>query len=366
VALRKLALCSSALTLAATGFLVTGPAGTVADASATPAVRTFSSHTLLDRLTVGSTFHTGYVRSKFSLWSQHPDGCNTRYEVLIRDAVRKPNVGAGCFLSNGKWVSPYDGLTTTDPSKLQIDHVVPLAVAWGSGAWRWSAATREAFANDLGTRYDLLAVSSHTNESKGDSGPDEWLPPRQSFDCRYMTDYTAVLWRWQLHIDPAQKSFLTSHLRACGWPSAKEPGRPAIHRRPAGGGGGGRSGNTATGVRITEINFDPPGPDEGGNASLNGEWVEVTNTSSKSAALAQWILHDTSSHRFSFPSFRLKAHAAVKIHTGSGSDTAKNLFWDSTQYIWNNDGDTATVDNSNGTKVDSCTYTKSADPRATC
>jgi Lamin Tail Domain/Protein of unknown function (DUF1524) len=361
-----LALCSSALTLVATGLLVTGPAGTVAAARATPAVRTFSSQTLLGRLTVGSTFHTGYVRSKFTLWTQHSDGCNTRYEVLIRDAVKKPDVGPGCFLTRGKWISPYDGFTTTNPTKIQIDHVVPLAVAWGSGAWRWTAATREAFANDLGTRYDLLAVSGHANESKGDSGPDEWLPTRKSFDCRYMTDYTAVLWRWQLHIDPAQKSFLSSHLKACGWPSVKEPTRPAIHRRATGGGGGGRSGNTATGIRITSINFDSPGKDEGGNVSLNGEWVEVTNTSSKSAELGRWILHDTSDHRFNFPTFRLKAHDDVKIHTGAGSDTEKNLFWGSTGYIWNNDGDTATLDNAAGKKVDSCSYTESADPRATC
>jgi hypothetical protein len=333
--------------------------------SAVPMTRTVSSHALLDHLTVGSTYHRGYVRSRFSLWSEHADGCNTRYEVLIRDAVVKPVVEAGCYLAHGKWVSPYDGFTTHNPTKIQIDHVVPLAVAWGSGAWRWSAATRKAFANDLGTTYDLLAVSGHSNESKGDSGPDEWLPPRRSFDCRYMADYTAVLWRWHLHIDATQKSFLTNHLRACGWPSVHTPSRPAIHRHSGNGGGGG-AGQTATGVRISEINFDSPGSDEGGNASINGEWVKITNTSSKTVKLGGWVLHDASQHRFDFPSFRLKPHAKVKVHSGSGNDGRANLYWDSTQYIWNNDGDTATLDNANGTKVDSCSYTESADPRASC
>jgi hypothetical protein len=218
------------LTICASGFLTVQ---TASPAAATPAaIRTMSTHALLDHLTVGSTYHRGYVRSKFSLWSEHPDGCNTRYQVLIRDAVRKPIVEAGCYLAHGKWVSPYDGFTTTNPTKIQIDHVVPLAVAWGSGAWRWDAATRKAFANDLGTSYDLLAVSGRSNEAKGDSGPDKWLPPRRSFDCRYMADYTAVLWRWHLHIDPTQKSFLSNHLRTCGWPNVKEPARPTIHRRP--------------------------------------------------------------------------------------------------------------------------------------
>lgn len=360
-----MALGGCLLTLCASGLLAIG-SGSTATATAAPSVRRISSHSLLDHVSVGTTYHSGYVRSKFSLWSEQGGGCNTRDEVLIRDAVVKPRVESGCFLAHGKWVSPYDGFTTKNPTKIQIDHVVPLAVAWGSGAWRWSAATRKAFANDLGTFYDLLAVSSHANEAKGDSGPDEWLPPRRSFDCRYMADYTAVLWRWHLHIDPTQKSFLSSHLRSCGWPAVSEPTRPAIHRHPAGGGHGGRSGATATGVRISEINFDSPGPDEGGNASLNAEWVEITNTSAKTAALGGWVLHDASDHRFDFPSFHLKAHAAVKVHTGSGSDNAKNLYWGDTQYIWNNDGDTATLDNAHGTKVDSCTYTEAADPRASC
>jgi hypothetical protein len=153
-------------------------------------------------------------------------------------------VGAGCYLTSGKWRSPYDGLVTTNPTKLQIDHVVPLAVAWGSGAYRWNADTRKRFANDLGTRYDLLAVSVHTNESKGDAGPDDWLPPRRSFDCRYMTDYTAVLWRWHLTIDPREKAFLSAHLGHCGWPRIYTPPRPTIGYASSGGGTGPTTGST--------------------------------------------------------------------------------------------------------------------------
>jgi hypothetical protein len=128
-------------------------------------------------------------------------------------------------------VSPYDGFTTTNPTKIQIDHVVPLAVAWGSGAWKWTAHTRERFANDLGTHYDLIAVSGQANQLKSDHGPDEYLPPKKSFDCRYMADYTAVLWRWHLSIDPRQKAFLHRRLEECGWPSVDEPARPTIVER---------------------------------------------------------------------------------------------------------------------------------------
>jgi hypothetical protein len=202
--------------------------GPAAQAHAAAAGKLMSTRYLLNHLPVRSPHYQGYQRSKFTLWTSHPDGCNTRYKVLIRDAVRNPHIGAGCYLTDGKWVSPYDGYTTTNPTKIQIDHVVALGAAWGAGAWKWNSNTRERFANDLGTRYDLLAVSAHANESKGDDGPDAYLPPKASFDCRYMTDYTAVLWRWHLSIDRPELRFLRSHLHACGWPSIREPKRPAV------------------------------------------------------------------------------------------------------------------------------------------
>jgi hypothetical protein len=191
-------------------------------------VHRVSTHVLLDDLPVHAAHYGGYQRTLFELWTEHPDGCNTRYQVLIRDAVVKPTVEATCYLVHGKWVSPYDGFTTTDPTKMQIDHVVPLAAAWGAGAYRWNADTRMRFANDLGTRYDLIAVSGHSNESKGDDRPDRYLPPRRSFDCRYMADYTAVLWRWHLSVDSTDKAFLSRRLAICGWPSVNEPSRPRI------------------------------------------------------------------------------------------------------------------------------------------
>ena len=45
-----------------------------------------------------------------------------------------------------------------------------------SGATSWTTARRRAFANDL-TNPQLLAVTDEVNESKGDSGPENWKPP---------------------------------------------------------------------------------------------------------------------------------------------------------------------------------------------
>src|SRR6266496_5841512 len=103
------------------------------DADAT----TVSTKTLLGQLAVASEHTSGYDRSMFPLWTDADhDGCDTRDEVLITEATVKPTVGASCALTGGKWFSKYDAVTTTDPSTFDIDHLVPLAEAWQSGAWR--------------------------------------------------------------------------------------------------------------------------------------------------------------------------------------------------------------------------------------
>jgi hypothetical protein len=316
---------------------------------------------LLGQLVVAAEHPAGYDRSLFPLWvdADH-DGCNTRYEVLIAEAVTAPHVGSGCTLTRGKWFSRYDGVTTRDPSTFDIDHLVPLAEAWQSGAWRWSTATRTRYANDLGYGPDLVAVSAHSNRSKGDQEPQTWLPPRSSFDCTYIAWWVAVKWRWHLKIDQTEKNFLTSHLRSCGWPRVTQPTRPRIGRSGSGG------GTSTGGVRITAIYFDSPGSDTGSNSSLNAEWVQLKNTTSTRKTLTGWTLHDASSHVYPFPAFNLPAGSTVKVHTGSGSDTGHDLYWRSSGYIWNNSGDTATLRNAGGSVVDRCSYGSSADPEATC
>ena len=321
-----------------------------------------SSKTLLGQLVVAAEHTSGYDRSLFPLWTDADhDGCNTRYEVLIAEAVVAPHVGSGCSLSSGRWFSRYDGVFTNDPSTFDIDHFVPLAEAWRSGAWRWNTATRTRYANDLGYGPDLVAVTAHSNRSKGDQEPQTWLPPRRSFDCTYLAWWVAVKWRWHLKIDGTEKTFLTDHLRACGWPTVRKPTRPSIGYRSSGGGG-----SSTGGARITAIYFDSPGSDTGSNSSLNAEWVRIKNATSTRKTLTGWTLHDSSTHVYVFPTFALGAGASVKVHTGSGANTAGNLYWHEGFYVWNNSGDTATLTNAAGTVVDRCGYTSSADPEAPC
>ena len=334
--------------------IITAPAASAA---------TISTRTLLGQLVVAPEHSAGYDRSLFPLWidADH-DGCTTRYEVLIAEAVTAPHVGSGCTLTGGRWYSKYDGVTTTDPSTFDIDHLVPLAEAWQSGAWRWNTSTRQRFANDLGYGPDLVAVTAHSNRSKGESEPQDWMPDRASFGCTYLAWWVAVKWRWHLKINHPEQTYLHDHLRACGWPRVNKPSRPRIGHSSTGGG----SGSSAGGVKIRAIYFDPPGSDTGSNASLNEEWVKLKNVTSSRKTLTDWTLGDAAGHVYLFGAFSLAAGAAVKAHTGSGADTASNLYWGEGGYIWNNTGDTATLRNAAGSVVDRCSYTSSADPRATC
>jgi hypothetical protein len=112
-------------------------------------------------------------------------------------------------------------------------------------------------------------------------------------------------------------------------------------------------------VHIAKIYYNSPGADHRSNASLNAEWVTITNSTSTGRSLKGWTLTDASSHKYTFHTFTLGAGKTVKVHTGSGSDTSKNKFQDRRAYVWNNDKDTATLKKASGTKVDSCSYNNS-------
>jgi hypothetical protein len=168
----------------------------------------------LDELTVGSALSmAGYSRAKFHIWAEQGGGCNTRDVVLKRDG-QGVTATATCKITHGTWTSPYNGKTYTDPLKMDIDHVVPLANAWRSGAKDWTDAQREQFANDL-TRPQLLAVDATDNRAKGDQDPSQWKPPNRGIWCQYAQKWVTVKAYWRLTVTAPEKSALADMLGTC-------------------------------------------------------------------------------------------------------------------------------------------------------
>jgi Protein of unknown function (DUF1524) len=159
----------------------------------------------------------GYRRELFTHWvDADRDGCDTREEVLIAESRRPAQVDPfGCKVVEGDWYSLYDGLSFTDPSDVEIDHVVALAEAWDSGASAWEADRRQAFANDLDHPQALRAVSVSANQSKGDLDPGQWKPTRDEAWCEYANDWVAVKKAWDLTADQNEVDDLRVMLRTC-------------------------------------------------------------------------------------------------------------------------------------------------------
>nr|CEL13449.1 putative secreted protein [Kibdelosporangium sp. MJ126-NF4]CTQ99138.1 putative secreted protein [Kibdelosporangium sp. MJ126-NF4] len=155
----------------------------------------------------------GYEREKsFPHWSTI-NHCHTRQTVLRRDG-RAVQLGSGCQPASGIWFSEYDGLTHTDPRRLQIDHVVALADAWRSGASGWTQDQRKEFANDLAGPM-LRAVSNEVNNSKSDRDPSAWVPPRVDAHCAYAKHWIHSKYRWNLTMQDAEVVALRTMLVRC-------------------------------------------------------------------------------------------------------------------------------------------------------
>jgi hypothetical protein len=199
----RIALCGIVLVLVTTGC---GPLENDSSKSTVQAQ--------LDALTVDTwASMSGYSRDRFPHWKAQEGGCDTRDVVLKRDGdavVATPD----CTITGGTWFSVYDGRTATTPKEIDIDHVVPLANAWRTGAKSWTEEQRGEFANDL-TRPQLIAVTSSANRAKGDQDPAHWKPPRRDYWCEYAQRWITVKSYWRLSVTAEEKAALADMIGTC-------------------------------------------------------------------------------------------------------------------------------------------------------
>ena len=171
-----------------------------------------------------------YDRALFNHWvDADSNGCDTRQEVLATESRVPVTYSSGCTITAGDWYSWYDGASWTNPSDVDIDHLVPLQEAWQSGAYRWTPEQRQAYANDLGFGQSLEAVTDNVNQAKGAKDFAEWKPGTYldaSPNCEYAKAWVAVKWRWNLTVDNSERDALNAVLRPdalCGSETLSRP-----------------------------------------------------------------------------------------------------------------------------------------------
>ncbi|XGC82332.1 DUF1524 domain-containing protein [Bdellovibrio bacteriovorus] len=153
-----------------------------------------------------------YIRKlHFGRWINDPtdDTCmNTRAKVLVRDSAEEVTYRGNkqCVVDMGRWTDPYSGIETTDSREIQIDHMVPLKHAYMAGAWKWDYKTRCLYANYLGYKDHLIPATVHENTSKGDRGPEQYMPPELSYRCEYVKNWLMIklIWGLNMTMDEAQ------------------------------------------------------------------------------------------------------------------------------------------------------------------
>jgi hypothetical protein len=153
------------------------------------------------------------------------NGCDTRNDILERDLTREV-FRDDCIIEKGFLNDPYTGMSInfvrgrSTSTAVQIDHVIPLSLAWRYGAHKWSQGKRVTFANDP---INLIATDGPTNSRKSDSGPDEWLPPRATYQCTYVIRFIRIAHLYQVGVTTSMKSSMNRVLNRC----TKVFGKPA-------------------------------------------------------------------------------------------------------------------------------------------
>ncbi len=188
-------------------------------ASAHQATFTVSGETFV--FEIADEVNTGYDRDDWPHWDKRVGGgCFTvRDKVLAEESFvpveTVPASGGRCRVVKGLWNDPYTGMTFTESSDVDIDHVVPLKEAHGSGGHAWTREKRRAYANHLNYSHHLIVVDDSTNQTaKSDRDPAGYLPIG-SFQCEYVEIWLRIKRTWGLNMDQVEADAISAVLAGC-------------------------------------------------------------------------------------------------------------------------------------------------------
>lgn len=193
---------------------------TVTPTPAATSMPTSIPNSLLDEISINNNSGDipNYERSDWKHWTDSDNDCqNTRHEVLIEESLKEVEFkdDKHCQVLKGVWIDLFTGKEYSDPSKLDIDHMVPLKNVHISGGWDWSSKRKELYANDLNESNHLIAVSASANRSKGSKGPEDWRPSDKDYWCEYATDWMSIKIKWELTVTNREFNTLKEMLNTC-------------------------------------------------------------------------------------------------------------------------------------------------------
>ena len=93
-----------------------------------------------------------------------------------------------------------------------------------------------------------------------------------------------------------------------------------------------------TPVQFVAIQADPPGVDDGSNASLNEEYVVLRNVSDHVVSMDRYyVSYGSKEYRFR-SAFKLQPGSKVRVHSGKGTNARHDVYWGRTSYVYPNRG----------------------------
>lgn len=104
-------------------------------------------------------------------------------------------------------------------------------------------------------------------------------------------------------------------------------------------------------IIIKEFNWNAEGND---CQNSNGEWVSFKNVCPFECSLTNWSVKDAGTAVYKFSGFIMSPESSVKLLSGPGLDAEGELHWNrkgSCKAVWNNDGDTLFLRDSEGKLV---------------
>lgn len=193
-----------------------------------PSMSKSEAEKTLKTIKTASPKKVAYNRDEWKHWDNVTSCWTVREQVLADEAEKgslvlldskgkkTSSVKNACKIESGKWKEPYSGKTVTNPSKLDIDHMIPLSYTAKQGGQAWSKDKKREYANNLKFENHLVAVDASANREKSDQGPSTWKPKNKNYHCTYATSWVTIAKNYNLSLPESDKSALRSMLKTCG------------------------------------------------------------------------------------------------------------------------------------------------------